>query len=297
MNGPKVSILIPSYKPNWFREALLSALNQTYGNIEIIVSDDCPTDAIRQICDEYGDRISYICNPNPGRAGFNNLLHLLSLAQGEYIKYLFDDDALHPECVAHLAAALSANNQCAMAFSLRNIIDEQSRITNVVNYFGNSPAGYFEARNLARVISLECLNPVGELTTIMMRTEDARQSPLSQIFKIGDDEPKSLGDAACYLNLAQRRPLFHYTNKVLSSFRISSLQNGGIDSPVFSHGITEWLKVMRTSVSGGLITRAEATTATHKFREKWMRKYPAQPALQELVRTTAEEQLAWLAQA
>jgi len=43
---PLVTIAIPTYNraDGYLREALASALNQTYQNIEIIVSDNCSTD-------------------------------------------------------------------------------------------------------------------------------------------------------------------------------------------------------------------------------------------------------------
>ena len=46
---PKVSILIPAYnRPHYLELALKSALNQTYENIEIIISDDSTNDEVKQ---------------------------------------------------------------------------------------------------------------------------------------------------------------------------------------------------------------------------------------------------------
>jgi cellulose synthase/poly-beta-1,6-N-acetylglucosamine synthase-like glycosyltransferase len=50
MSLPKVSIVIPSYKAEHFEQCLRSAIGQTYPNTEILVSDNCPLDAIRDIC-------------------------------------------------------------------------------------------------------------------------------------------------------------------------------------------------------------------------------------------------------
>ena len=64
-----VSILVPAYKPRHFREALTSAIAQTWRNKEIIVSDDCPSEEIHEICNEYTGHVTYIRNPYPGKNG------------------------------------------------------------------------------------------------------------------------------------------------------------------------------------------------------------------------------------
>ena len=55
-----VSILIPAYKPIWFKECLQSALKQDFPVKEVVVSDDCPTDEIEKIVRAFDDeRIKY----------------------------------------------------------------------------------------------------------------------------------------------------------------------------------------------------------------------------------------------
>ena len=73
---PLVSIVMPVYNgSNYMREAIDSALAQTYSNIEVIVvndgsNDDGKTDAIAK---EYGDRIRYFIKENGGCASALNL--------------------------------------------------------------------------------------------------------------------------------------------------------------------------------------------------------------------------------
>ncbi|MCU4788279.1 glycosyltransferase, partial [Bacillus cereus] len=51
---PKVSILIPAYnRPHYLELALKSALNQTYENIEIIISDDSTNDEVKVMIQPY----------------------------------------------------------------------------------------------------------------------------------------------------------------------------------------------------------------------------------------------------
>ena len=68
-NIPLVSIVIPVYNGGqYMREAIDSALGQTYPNCEVIVvndgsKDDGQTEAIAM---SYGDRIRYFSKPNGG---------------------------------------------------------------------------------------------------------------------------------------------------------------------------------------------------------------------------------------
>lgn len=65
----KVTIIIPVYNgSNYVREAIDSALAQTYKNIEILVVNDGSTDegATRDICLSYGDKITYYEKKNGG---------------------------------------------------------------------------------------------------------------------------------------------------------------------------------------------------------------------------------------
>jgi O-antigen biosynthesis protein len=110
---PIVSILIPAYRPRFFAAALASARAQTYPALEIVVGDDSPDGRIAREVGEAADpRIRYERHvPALGFAG--NFTRTWQLARGEYVKFLNDDDLLAPDCVARLAAALSANPQAS----------------------------------------------------------------------------------------------------------------------------------------------------------------------------------------
>ena len=73
-NELRVSIIINNYNYDRFlAQAIDSALNQTYPNIEVIVVDDGSTDSSRQIITSYGDAIKPVLQPNSKQGiAFNN---------------------------------------------------------------------------------------------------------------------------------------------------------------------------------------------------------------------------------
>lgn len=90
---PLVSIVIPVYNgANYLREAIDSALSQSYDNIEIIVVNDGSEDsgATESIAKSYGNKIRYFAKNNGGVASALNLG--LQEMKGEYFAWLSHDD-------------------------------------------------------------------------------------------------------------------------------------------------------------------------------------------------------------
>lgn len=97
MDMPKVSIMIPTYnQEDFIRQSIESALSQNYGNLEVIVSDDCSTDSTYRTAAEYlGDsRFRLFRNEmNIGRVeNYRKLLYFH--ASGEWVLMLDGDDYL-----------------------------------------------------------------------------------------------------------------------------------------------------------------------------------------------------------
>lgn len=105
MKEDLVSICIPAYNgADYITQCLESASNQTYPEIEIIVVDDCSTDATSSIVNAYAlkdKRIQLIRNEsNLGLVG--NWNKCFTLSQGKWIKFLFQDDYLESNCIAEM---------------------------------------------------------------------------------------------------------------------------------------------------------------------------------------------------
>lgn len=103
-----VSVIIPVYNVSpYLAEALDSAVNQTYKNLEIIIIDDGSTDGSGEIGDEYkknDDRIQIIHQENKGLSAARNTG--LCLATGEFVVFLDADDAYRLDFVSLMVNAI-----------------------------------------------------------------------------------------------------------------------------------------------------------------------------------------------
>ena len=98
MKNSKVSIVIPVYNgANFMREAIDSALAQTYSNFEVIVVNDGSKDngTTDRIAKSYGRKIRYFKKENGGVSTALNLA--LEKMSGEYFSWLSHDDLYLPE--------------------------------------------------------------------------------------------------------------------------------------------------------------------------------------------------------
>lgn len=122
-----VSICIPTYNGEKFlSEALESVKQQTYSNIEVIISDDASKDDTLEICENFKKEVSFpvnIYSHTPAGIG-ENWNNCIEKAKGEYIKFLFQDDVLEPHCIDKQMQYLKKNNLVAVC-SKRSIIDEK----------------------------------------------------------------------------------------------------------------------------------------------------------------------------
>ena len=89
----RVSIIIPVFNGSeYLAEAINSALNQTYKNIEVLVINDGSTDGgkTEEIALSFGESIRYIKKKNGGVASALNLS--LDYMTGDYFSWLSHDD-------------------------------------------------------------------------------------------------------------------------------------------------------------------------------------------------------------
>lgn len=107
-DGPLVSVIIPTYnRADRVGEAIESALDQTYDNLEIIVVDDCSSDNTEDIVQGY-DKVRYVRNSsNQGAPRSRN--KGVDEANGKYVNFLDDDDILYEKKVEKQVTVFEAS--------------------------------------------------------------------------------------------------------------------------------------------------------------------------------------------
>jgi hypothetical protein len=226
---PVVSIAIPSSNPRYFLECLDSAIAQTYQPIEIVICDDSEGETIPAMVESRAGRASirYAKNPQRLRARMN-YEKCLSLARGEYVKFLNDDDVLEPGCVAQLVNVFQQVPDLVLATSHRFRIDAQSRVID------DMPATrpivtrdvIVDGISLANAAIMYGLNFIGEPSTAMFRKRDFERRPIldgERPFHFNGEEVRGAIDFAMWSRLlVQGNAAFLKAR--LSRFRVHSEQ-------------------------------------------------------------------------
>lgn len=121
-----VSIIIPVYNgSNYLREAIDSALAQTYVNKEIIVVNDGSDDngATRNIALSYGNKIRYYEKRNGGVATALNLG--IKEMKGDFFSWLSHDDVYLPDKIEKEVAVLKSHED--IVYSGRYILEMKTK--------------------------------------------------------------------------------------------------------------------------------------------------------------------------
>ncbi|UUZ89559.1 glycosyltransferase [Paenibacillus sp. P25] len=198
---PKVSIIIPFYNDPYVDQAIVSALNQTYPNVEIIVVDDGSTqhaDKIRP----YMDRLYYLGKANGGTASALN--YGIRMASGEYIAWLSSDDQFYPHKLSVQIPFMQAH-QSLISFSAFDLIDAYNRVTQ----YNISPR--FPSK-LAFNQALRYGNPINGCTVV------ANRQLLLQAGLFNEALPYT-HDYDLWMRLILSRVEFHYVDQPLIRYR------------------------------------------------------------------------------
>ncbi|MEA5597610.1 glycosyltransferase family 2 protein [Rivularia sp. UHCC 0363] len=194
-NQPLISVITPTYnRPEYLRAALTSAVQQTYQNIEIIVSDNCSPENPQAIVESFQDsRIRFFRNQS-NLGMFANTMNAFKQARGKYVASLLDDDMWEKDFLAKLVPALEANSDLALAFCDHYIIKGDGTIDIAAT---NRCSHFYKRANLEEGI----YQPFCELGLIDRSVSSATAAVIRREIIDWDSIPEEVGGSwDIYLN-------------------------------------------------------------------------------------------------
>lgn len=195
----KVSIIIPSYNGGkYISKAIRSALNQTYGNIEIIVIDDGSTDNTKETVAQFPSVI-YHFQKNKGVSNARNLG--ASISTGDYLIFLDADDWLFSQAVEIHLKYFSEQPYLAMVSGCHfKMVSGKNEII-------------YKTYEVRKDNYLEMLksNYIGALLAVMFKKEIFLKYKFNESLRYSEDYD-------IYLRLAKYEKVMHHSEFVAAYF-------------------------------------------------------------------------------
>src|SRR5215471_3959945 len=134
---PRLSVGLPVYNgANYLAESLEALLGQSFGDFELIISDNASTDSTPDICQHYAQqdsRIRYFRQPrNVGLAPNHNFA--VEQARAELFKWASNDDLYARDLLERCVVALDGNPDVVLAHSWTAMIDSSGAVTKATEY-------------------------------------------------------------------------------------------------------------------------------------------------------------------
>lgn len=184
-----VSICMPTLNgEQHIADAIGSALNQTYADLELLICDDGSTDLTADIVHEYmrrDDRIIYWRNES--RLGlFANYNECMSQAKGELIKPFAQDDLLSPLTLELMVSAFTTNDVALVCCDKEILQDIPSAFSEKIETF--LPPGVVKGRNVIEQCLRSYRNLVGEPVAVMFDAKRIGLGFSENYYSLGDLE-------------------------------------------------------------------------------------------------------------
>ena len=122
---PFVSIVMPAYNAaKTIKQAINSVLNQTYGDFELIVVNDCSTDETESMIADFAQKDSRIVHlNNPKNSGVSYTRNrAVACAKGEWIAFLDSDDMWTSDKLEKQVALIEKEKEAVLVYTASSFI-------------------------------------------------------------------------------------------------------------------------------------------------------------------------------
>jgi glycosyltransferase involved in cell wall biosynthesis len=214
-----ISICIPTYnRPDLLRVAIESCLQQTYSDIEIVISDDSSNDDSSELIQQFtqSEIIRYHHN-RPSLRQAENVNRLFDLAQGDRLVLLHDDDLLFPDAIQKMVDCWTQHPEIEVCFGKQHIITmsddrvESSSVQLNQDYYRSSEYEGFQQSSMWSALSGQFPND-----GYMVLTEAARSTRYKN-----EPEISHACDFEFGLRLATRCSQFFFLDEYTADYRVT----------------------------------------------------------------------------
>lgn len=230
--SPLVSIAIPTFeRPAYLEEAVVSALGQTYPNIEVLVGDNGGGEAIREWSPAVASDPRFFYRRNPRNLGMcGNFNALADAARGEFFVAIGDDDRLLPDFASRLVEEMKP--EVSLVFCNHYMIDSQGRRLEAES---RAQSRRYRRDHLPRGIlassQIAAWEQAMAMSATLMRTADMR--------RLRFREDLNTPDAEFFIRLAQEGAKFSFLPDYLMEYRVH--KSATTASGHYSEGLVEHL--------------------------------------------------------
>ena len=280
---PLVSIIIPTYRLDFCRQAVHCVLAQTYQNTEIVLSDNSDSCDIQDYVSQF-KKIKYVRNADksPLTTAPSNISNGLRFSRGDYIKFLFDDDLIFPHTIAAMVQELAQTdyNKIGIVTSHRQVINDWDRVLSSRRLFNIQSSGVLSGARVCEHILTNVSNIIGEFSTMMFNRIYLPTDDPMQIYNFGNETyHQGLIDVPIYINILRKTNLLILPYE-LSAFRKHEKSGSNMEfNPQFHYAVTDWLRLINTSYKLGILPKDKlkmALTNYNKLESRFRSIYPEQ---------------------
>mgnify|MGYP000303681705 CR=1 FL=1 len=179
--SPLVTVCIPAFnRAHFIRHCLMSALDQDYSPLEVLLVDDGSADETREIVTSFGeDKVRYIMKEHSGAADTRN--RCVREARGDYVLWLDSDDVLLPGTVSAYVDALRQYPDVDVLYGDLEVTDEDLKpmgVMRIGDYYRRT--GRLISRmaqgcpipNPGTLVRKECYRRIGLFDIAFVRAHD-----------------------------------------------------------------------------------------------------------------------------
>ena len=241
MYQPRVSIVIPTFnqRPEYLRASLNSALSQTYGNFEVVVSDNHSTNEVPSVLATYSDPRLRIIRPDKHLQLTEHFAFAMDAARGEFLSILSSDDWVAPDWLSSLMPLFDGHPEAVFGFGeIINVDHDNLDQANYLYRKGAMPTGVYLPEHMLPIMFGFDRNASWMIGDVI------RASAYREAGGIGYGGLKYSSDWALAVRLLELGSAV-YVNQPIARYRTWGRAEGKVDSSRFVASTSDIVEVYK----------------------------------------------------